>query len=72
MNDRPAVSIVMIFLNEEEFINEAIDSVLAQTTDEWELVLVDVLVLQGENMKTDVPHTDVTVFVSIAPRTGRP
>ena len=41
MNDRTAVSIVMIFLNEEEFINEAIDSVLAQTTDEWELVLVD-------------------------------
>jgi glycosyltransferase involved in cell wall biosynthesis len=31
----------MIFLNAEEFIHEAIESVLAQTHDHWELLLVD-------------------------------
>lgn len=37
----PAVSCVVIFLNEERFIQEAIDSVLAQTLTDWELLLVD-------------------------------
>jgi glycosyltransferase involved in cell wall biosynthesis/SAM-dependent methyltransferase len=35
------VSVVIIFLNAEEFLAEAIDSVLAQTYPEWELLLVD-------------------------------
>lgn len=35
------VSIVTIFLNEERFLQEAIDSVLAQTSDRWELLLID-------------------------------
>ena len=35
------VSIVMIFFNEERFIQEAIDSVFAQTYEDWELLLVD-------------------------------
>lgn len=35
------VSIVLIFLDEEKFISEAIASVLAQTYDNWELILVD-------------------------------
>ena len=35
------VSIIMIFLNEEQFIQEAIDSVIAQTSPFWELLLVD-------------------------------
>lgn len=37
----PTVSAIVIFLNEEEFIGEAIASVLAQTTDDWELLLID-------------------------------
>jgi glycosyltransferase involved in cell wall biosynthesis len=35
------VSVVMPFLNAERFIGEAIDSVLAQTYVDWELLLVD-------------------------------
>ena len=31
----------MTFLNAERFIEEAIDSVLAQTLQDWELILVD-------------------------------
>jgi glycosyltransferase involved in cell wall biosynthesis len=41
VNDSPVVSIVTIFLNAEEFIEEAVESVFAQTYDRWELLLVD-------------------------------
>lgn len=37
----PLVSVVMIFLNAERFIGEAISSVLAQSYPAWELLLVD-------------------------------
>ena len=37
----PRVSVVMIFLNEERFIAEAIQSVRSQTFTNWELLLVD-------------------------------
>ena len=37
----PRVSVVTIFLNAEEFLAEAIESVLAQTFDDWEYLLVD-------------------------------
>src|SRR5689334_8794235 len=37
----PLVSVVLIFLNEERFLSEAIDSVLVQTYSNWELLLVD-------------------------------
>src|SRR6185503_2365288 len=37
----PLVSVIMIFLDEERFISEAIQSVLAQTYSDWELLLVD-------------------------------
>lgn len=37
----PLVSVIVIFLNGERFIEEAIESVFAQTYDEWELILVD-------------------------------
>lgn len=37
----PRVSVIMIFLNGERFIDEAIQSVFAQSFDDWELLLVD-------------------------------
>lgn len=39
--ERPLVSCIIIFLNGEAYIREAIESVLAQNYAEWELVLVD-------------------------------
>jgi glycosyltransferase involved in cell wall biosynthesis len=39
--DRPLVSVVMTFLNAERFIQETIESVLSQSYDAWELLLVD-------------------------------
>jgi len=41
MSKKPRVSVIIIFLNEEKFIQEAIESVFAQTYDNWELLLVD-------------------------------
>lgn len=40
-NNTPLVSVIMPFLDAEKFIAEAIESVLAQTYDNWELLLVD-------------------------------
>ena len=40
-NDRPAVSVVINFLDEARFLQEAVDSVFAQTHADWELLLVD-------------------------------
>jgi glycosyltransferase involved in cell wall biosynthesis len=37
----PSVSVIMIFLDAEAYIGEAIESVLAQTETDWELLLVD-------------------------------
>ncbi len=41
MQDSPLVSVIMIFLNEERFLEEAIQSVFQQTYTNWELLLVD-------------------------------
>jgi glycosyltransferase involved in cell wall biosynthesis len=41
MPNRPRVSVILIFLNEERFLEEAIASVRAQTFAAWELLLVD-------------------------------
>src|SRR5947199_3338239 len=41
MSSRPLVSVILIFFNAEEFIQEAIESVFAQTYKAWELLLVD-------------------------------
>jgi len=38
---RTSVSVVTIFLDEEQFIRDAIDSVCRQTYRDWELLLVD-------------------------------
>jgi glycosyltransferase involved in cell wall biosynthesis len=37
----PVVSAIIIFFNSRRFLREAIDSVLVQTYDRWELLLVD-------------------------------
>lgn len=41
MSNELLVSVIIIFLDEEKFIREAIESVFAQTYDNWELLLVD-------------------------------
>jgi glycosyltransferase involved in cell wall biosynthesis len=41
MTCNPRVSVVIIFLNAEKFLRQAIDSVLAQTYMNWELFVVD-------------------------------
>jgi glycosyltransferase involved in cell wall biosynthesis len=40
-SNNPVVSIVTIFLNAEEFIEEAVESAFTQTYAQWELLLVD-------------------------------
>jgi glycosyltransferase involved in cell wall biosynthesis len=41
VSNQPLVSVVLIFLNAKQFIQEAIESVFAQTYPAWELLLVD-------------------------------
>ena len=41
MSHQQLVSVIIIFLNAADFLQEAIDSVFAQTYDAWELLLVD-------------------------------
>jgi glycosyltransferase involved in cell wall biosynthesis len=41
MSEPPLVSVIMIFLNPERFLEEAIASVFAQTCSNWELLLID-------------------------------
>ncbi|MEA5577803.1 glycosyltransferase family 2 protein [Anabaena sp. UHCC 0451] len=41
MNQHPLVSCIIIFLNGEKFIEEAIKSIFSQTYPNWELLLVD-------------------------------
>ena len=41
VRSQPYVSVIMIFLNAERFMEEAVASVFAQTYEAWELLLVD-------------------------------
>ena len=41
MNNQPFVSVIMIFFNAERFIREAVESVFAQSYEDWELLLID-------------------------------
>ncbi|MDQ3007077.1 MAG: glycosyltransferase family 2 protein [Chloroflexota bacterium] len=41
MQQKHLVSVIVIFLNASDFLQEAIESVLAQTYEHWELLLVD-------------------------------
>jgi glycosyltransferase involved in cell wall biosynthesis len=38
---KPMVSIIIIFLNAEKYLSEAVESIFAQTYDRWEILLVD-------------------------------
>ena len=40
-SDRPQVSVIVGFFNDERFLPQAIESVLAQEFTDWELLLVD-------------------------------
>ncbi len=40
-DNKPLVTVIMIFFNARKFMNEAIESVFAQTYKNWELLLVD-------------------------------
>ncbi len=51
INSKPLVSVIIIFLNAERFIEEAIESVFAQTYTNWELLLVDD---GSSDMSTDI------------------
>ncbi len=41
MNSKPLVTGIIIFFNAEKFFKEAVESVFAQTYENWELLLVD-------------------------------
>lgn len=41
MSSQPLVSVIIIFLNAESFIQEAIESVFSQTHIDWEMLLID-------------------------------
>ena len=41
MSPKPLVSVIVIFLNAQDFLKEAVESVLSQTYEQWELLLVD-------------------------------
>jgi glycosyltransferase involved in cell wall biosynthesis len=41
MTKRPLINVIIIFFNEERFLEEAIESVFAQTYDNWQLLLID-------------------------------
>lgn len=41
MNEKPLVSVITTFLNAEDFIEEAIESVANQTFTNWEFLLID-------------------------------
>jgi glycosyltransferase involved in cell wall biosynthesis len=41
MKTKPRVTVITVFLNAGSFLKEAVQSVLAQSYDEWELLLID-------------------------------
>lgn len=41
LSGAPRVSVIIIFLNEERYLGEAIESVRAQSFTDWELILID-------------------------------
>lgn len=41
MDDRPLISVIMSVYNEEEYIEDAINSILSQTESDFELIIID-------------------------------
>lgn len=59
MQTKPLVTVIIAFLNEEKFLPETIASVLAQTYQNWELLLVD----DGStNNSTDIAQQFATEY----------
>ena len=68
MSNQPLVSVIIIFLNAEQFIQEAIESVFAQTYAAWELLLVDDGIRFVSNLRgvePDAVHNGMEVALSI-------
>ena len=55
MNKNPLVSVIMPAYNAERFVGEAINSVIAQTLTDWELLVID-------DCSTDDTHRIVSEF----------
>lgn len=58
---RPKVSVITITFNREDFIGEAIESVLAQSYKDWELLIID-------DASTDNTKSIVQAFIDKDPR----
>ena len=78
IKDKPLVSIIMPTYNRERIINKAIDSVLEQSYDNWELIIVDdgssdntlSLLNQITNSKIKILSHDKNKGVAFARNTG--
>jgi len=59
LNEKPLVSVIVPFMNEERFLDETIQSVINQTYPHWELLLVD----DGStNRSTDIAKRYVDLY----------
>lgn len=59
--NKPKVSVIIPFFNREEFLAAAVDSVLAQTETNWELILID-------DGSTDSSHAIAEQFIEKHPQ----
>ncbi len=55
--DNPTISIIMPVYNGAEFLNESLDSIIAQTFTDWELIIID-------DASTDTSHAIATEYAS--------
>lgn len=67
---QPLVSVLMTCYNREEYIGEAIESVLASTYKNFELIIVDdcsidETVIIAKNMKSLIPGLEFTLMKKI-------
>jgi hypothetical protein len=70
--ESPLVTVVMPFLNAEKFIQDSVQSILAQTYGNWELIFVDDGSSDSRDIKTGgSPHHATQVFVTPEETTSR-